>query len=132
MGVGGALGMTFVDTADMYGPFTNEELVGRALKGYRDQVIVATKFGNQRSPDGQFLRVNGTPQYVRQSVDASLRRLGVDTIDLYYLHRVDPTVPIEETIGAMSELVDEGKVRYLGLSEAAPILRLYHLAVYSL
>lgn len=114
------LGVNFIDTADMYGPFTNEELVGRALKGHRDEVVLATKFGNQRSADGKFLRINGTPEYVRQAVEGSLRRLGVETIDLYYLHRVDPTVPIEETVGAMAELVREGKVRYLGLSEAAP------------
>lgn len=114
------LGITFIDTADMYGPFTNEELVGRALKGRRDQVLLATKFGNQRSADGKFLGINGTPEYVRQAADASLKRLGVETIDLYYLHRVDPTVPIEETVGAMADLVREGKVRFLGLSEAAP------------
>ncbi|NMP24523.1 aldo/keto reductase [Sulfobacillus harzensis] len=114
------LGITFIDTADMYGPFTNEELVGRALKGRRDQVVLATKFGNQRSPDGRFLRINGTPEYVRQAAEASLKRLNVEVIDLYYLHRVDPTVPIEDTVGAMAELVREGKVRYLGLSEAAP------------
>ena len=114
------LGVTFIDTADMYGPFTNEELVARALKGYRDQVVLATKFGNQRTADGKFVRVNGTPEYVREAAEASLRRLQVDVIDLYYLHRVDPTVPIEETVGAMAELVKAGKVRYLGLSEAAP------------
>ncbi len=114
------LGITFLDTADMYGPFTNEELVGRALEGRRDQVVLATKFGNQRSPDGRFLRINGTPEYVRQACEGSLKRLGVETIDLYYLHRVDPTVPIEDTVGAMADLVREGKVRYLGLSEAAP------------
>ncbi len=114
------LGITFFDTADMYGPFTNEELVGKALKGRRDAVVVATKFGNQRSVDGQFIRINGTPEYVREAVEGSLRRLGVDVIDLYYQHRVDPTVPIEETVGAMADLVKEGKVRYLGLSEAAP------------
>ncbi len=114
------LGVNFLDTADMYGPFTNEELVGRALAGRRDGVVLATKFGNQRSPDGKFLRVNGTPEYVRQAAEASLKRLQVDVIDLYYLHRVDPTVPIEDTVGAMAELVRDGKVRYLGLSEAAP------------
>lgn len=114
------LGVTLMDTADMYGPFTNEELVGRALKGHRDQVVLATKFGYQRAPDGRFLRINGTPEYVRQAAEASLRRLQVDTIDLYYLHRVDLEVPIEDTVGAMAELVKEGKVRYLGLSEAGP------------
>lgn len=114
------LGITFMDTADMYGPFTNEELVGKALQGHREQVVLATKFGNQRSRDGKFLRINGTPEYVREAIEGSLTRLGVETIDLYYLHRVDPTVPIEETVGAMAELVKEGKVRYLGLSEAAP------------
>jgi aryl-alcohol dehydrogenase-like predicted oxidoreductase len=114
------LGVTFLDTADMYGPFTNEQLVGRALQGKRDQVILATKFGNVRTPEGGWGGVNGKPDYVRQCCDASLQRLGVDTIDLYYQHRVDPTVPIEETIGAMAELVQQGKVRYLGMSEAAP------------
>ncbi|BDA70530.1 aldo/keto reductase [Calothrix sp. PCC 7716] len=112
------LGVTMLDTADMYGPFTNERLVGRAIKDYRDKVIVATKFGNVRSEDGGFLGVSGKPEYVRQACDASLQRLGVDVIDLYYQHRVDPTVPIEETIGAMAELVQQGKVRYLGMSEA--------------
>jgi len=114
------LGVNFLDTADMYGVGRNEELLGRALKGRRNQVVLATKFGNQRSPDGQFLGVNGKPEYVRRSCDASLKRLGVEMIDLYYQHRVDPTVPIEETVGAMADLVREGKVRYLGLSEAAP------------
>jgi len=114
------LGVNFIDTADMYGPFTNEQLVGKALIGRRNEVVLATKFGNERSLDGQFLRVNGTPEYVRKAALASLARLQVDTIDLYYLHRVDPTVPIEDTVGAMAELVQEGKVRYLGLSEAAP------------
>ncbi|MHB1846270.1 MAG: aldo/keto reductase [Deltaproteobacteria bacterium] len=114
------LGVTFLDTADMYGPFKNEELVGRALVGRRDQVVLATKFGNERRPDGSFVGVNGKPEYVRSACDASLRRLGVDTIDLYYQHRVDPKVPIEDTVGAMAELVRAGKVRYLGLSEAAP------------
>lgn len=114
------LGVTFLDTADMYGPFTNEKLVGRAIADRRDQVVLATKFGNERSEDGRFLGVNGKPEYVRQCCDASLQRLGVDYIDLYYQHRVDPTVPIEETIGAMAELVQQGKVRYLGMSEAAP------------
>src|SRR5213595_1792633 len=114
------LGITFLDTADIYGPFTNEQLVGRAIADRRAEVILATKFGNVRGPDGNFRGVNGRPEYVRAACDASLKRLGVDTIDLYYQHRVDPTVPIEETVGAMSELVTEGKVRYLGLSEAAP------------
>ncbi|ESA38649.1 aldo keto reductase [Leptolyngbya sp. Heron Island J] len=114
------LGISFLDTADMYGPHTNEQLIGKALKGRRDQAIIATKFGVVRTPEGGFAGVNGSPEYVRQSCDASLQRLGIDTIDLYYLHRVDPTVPIEETIGAMAELVQQGKVRYLGLSEAAP------------
>lgn len=114
------LGVTFLDTADMYGPHTNEQLVGKALKGRREQVVLATKFGIIRSADGGFGGVNGKPDYVRQACDASLQRLGVDAIDLYYLHRVDTTVPIEETVGAMAELVQQGKVRYLGLSEAAP------------
>jgi aryl-alcohol dehydrogenase-like predicted oxidoreductase len=114
------LGVTFFDTADMYGPFTNEILLGKALKGKLDSVILATKFGNQRTPDGKFLGVNGRPEYVRQCCDDSLQRLGVDHIDLYYQHRVDPRVPIEDTVGAMAELVKAGKVRYLGLSEAAP------------
>jgi len=114
------LGIDFLDTADMYGVGRNEELVGRALKGKRDQVVIATKFGNVRAPDGRFLGINGRPEYVRQACEASLRRLGVETIDLYYQHRVDPNTPIEETVGAMAELVQEGKVRWLGLSEAAP------------
>ncbi|HEX9308326.1 MAG TPA: aldo/keto reductase [Anaeromyxobacter sp.] len=114
------LGVTFLDTADMYGPFKNEELVGRALRGRRDRVVLATKFGNQRGADGAFLGVNGRPEYVRAACDGSLRRLGVERIDLYYQHRVDPAVPIEETVGAMAELVRAGKVSYLGLSEAAP------------
>ena len=114
------LGVDFLDTADMYGPFTNERLVGRAIRGRRDQVVLATKFGNQRGEDGSFLGVNGRPDYVRRSCDASLQRLGVDHIDLYYQHRVDRTVPIEETVGAMADLVRKGKVRHLGLSEAAP------------
>jgi aryl-alcohol dehydrogenase-like predicted oxidoreductase len=114
------LGVTFLDTADMYGPFTNERLLGRALHGRRDQVVLATKFGNQRNPDGSWVRINGTPEYVRSACDASLQRLGMDHVDLYYQHRVDTTVPIEETVGAMAELVRQGKVRYLGLSEAAP------------
>ena len=112
------LGITFLDTADMYGPFTNEKLVGRAIAGRRDEVVLATKFGNQRGEDGSFLGVNGKPDYVRSACDASLARLGVDHIDLYYQHRVDQTVPIEETVGAMKELVEQGKVRHLGLSEA--------------
>jgi aryl-alcohol dehydrogenase-like predicted oxidoreductase len=114
------LGIDFLDTADMYGPFTNELLVGRAIRGKRDQVILATKFGNVRSPDGAFLGISGTPEYVREACDASLQRLGTDHIDLYYQHRVDNTVPIEETVGAMAELVKAGKVKFLGLSEAAP------------
>src|SRR5215472_9138856 len=114
------LGCTFLDTADMYGSGKNEELVGRAIKGHRDQVVLATKFGNMRGPKGEFLGVNGSPEYVKHACDASLKRLGVDTIDLYYQHRVDKTVPIEETVGAMAELVRRGKVRYLGLSEASP------------
>jgi aryl-alcohol dehydrogenase-like predicted oxidoreductase len=115
-----ALGVTFLDTADMYGPFKNEELLGRALAGKRNQVVLATKFGNRRGPDGAFLGVCGTPDYVRQACDASLKRLGVEVIDLYYQHRVDPAVPIEETVGAMAGLVKAGKVRFLGLSEAGP------------
>ncbi|HEX5435595.1 MAG TPA: aldo/keto reductase [Gemmatimonadaceae bacterium] len=115
------LGVTMFDTADVYGPFTNEELVGRALRGRRDEVVIATKFGNVRDPNDRTKRaINGRPEYVRQACDASLRRLGVDTIDLYYQHRVDPNTPIEDTVGAMAELVQAGKVRYLGLSEAAP------------
>ncbi len=114
------LGVVFLDTADMYGPFTNEELVGRAIRDRRDEVVLATKFGNMRGPDGAFLGVNGKPEYVRACCEGSLKRLGVDVIDLYYQHRVDKTVPIEETVGAMSELVRAGKVRYLGLSEASP------------
>jgi aryl-alcohol dehydrogenase-like predicted oxidoreductase len=114
------VGITFLDTADMYGPFKNEELVGRAIKGRRDQVVLATKFGNMRGEDGAFLGINGRPDYVRKCCDASLRRLGVDHIDLYYQHRVDRDVPIEDTVGAMADLVKAGKVRCLGLSEAAP------------
>jgi aryl-alcohol dehydrogenase-like predicted oxidoreductase len=113
-------GMNFLDTADMYGPFTNEVLVGKAIRDRRDRVVLATKFGNMRSPDGKFLGVNGRPEYVRQCCEDSLKRLGVTTIDLYYQHRVDPKVPIEDTLGAMAELVKQGKVRYLGMSEAAP------------
>jgi aryl-alcohol dehydrogenase-like predicted oxidoreductase len=114
------LGVDFLDTADMYGVGENEKLVGKALRGRRDSVILATKFGNMRGPDGAFLGVNGRPDYVKASCEASLQRLGVEVIDLYYQHRVDPKVPIEETVGAMAELVAEGKVRYLGLSEAGP------------
>jgi aryl-alcohol dehydrogenase-like predicted oxidoreductase len=115
------LGISFLDTADMYGPFTNERLVGRAIRGRRDKVVLATKFGNERGDDGSFLGVNGRPDYVRKSCDGSLQRLGVDHIDLYYQHRVDRTVPIEETVGAMADLVRLGKVRFLGLSEAGPV-----------
>ena len=114
------LGMTFLDTADVYGLTANERLVGRAIAGRRDEVVLATKFGNQRRPDGSWVRVNGEPDYVRAACDASLERLGVDHIDLYYQHRVDRTVPVEETWGVMAELVQAGKVRYLGISEAAP------------
>jgi aryl-alcohol dehydrogenase-like predicted oxidoreductase len=114
------LGIGFLDTADMYGPFSNERLVGRAIRGRRDQVVLATKFGNERAEDGTNLGVNGRPDYVLKSCDDSLRRLGVDHIDLYYQHRVDRTVPIEETVGAMAQLMQRGKVCHLGLSEAAP------------
>ncbi len=114
------LGVNFLDTADMYGPFTNERLVGRAIRGRRDQVVLATKFGNERHPDGSWIGINGRPEYVRAACDGSLQRLGVDHIDLYYQHRVDASTPIEETAGAMAELVRAGKVRHLGLSEAAP------------
>jgi aryl-alcohol dehydrogenase-like predicted oxidoreductase len=122
------LGINFLDTADIYGPYTNEELVGRAIKGRRDKVIVATKFGNMRDPKTRaFLGVNGKPEYVRQACEASLKRLGIDTIDLYYQHRVDRNTPIEDTVGAMAELVREGKVRYIGLSEASvPTIRRAH------
>ncbi|WP_026734659.1 aldo/keto reductase [Fischerella sp. PCC 9605] len=113
------LGVNFLDTADMYGPFTNEQLVGRAIKDRRDQVVLATKFGNVRTEDGGWKGISGRPEYVHQACDASLKRLGVETIDLYYQHRVDPNVPIEDTVGAMAQLVQQGKVRYLGLSEAA-------------
>lgn len=113
-------GVTLLDTADMYGVGRNEELVGQAVRGRRHEVLIATKFGNVRAPDGRFLGVDGRPEYVRQACEASLRRLGVDAIDLYYQHRVDPNVPIEETVGAMADLVRQGKVRYIGLSEAAP------------
>jgi aryl-alcohol dehydrogenase-like predicted oxidoreductase len=114
------LGVNFFDTADMYGPFTNEKLLGKAIAGKRDQVILATKFGNVRAEDGSFLGISGKPDYVLKACDASLKRLGVDHIDLYYQHRVDTTVPIEDTVGAMAQLVKQGKVRYLGMSEAAP------------
>jgi aryl-alcohol dehydrogenase-like predicted oxidoreductase len=113
-------GITLLDTADMYGVGKNEELVGQAIRNLRDQVVIATKFGNVRGSNGEFLGINGRPEYVKQACEASLRRLGVDYIDLYYQHRVDPKTPIEETVGAMADLVKEGKVRYLGLSEAAP------------
>ena len=113
------LGVTFLDTADMYGPFVNEQLVGRAIAGRRDEVQLATKFGNVRGPNGERLGIDGSPEYVRKAADASLQRLGVDHIDLYYQHRVDKTVPIEETVGAMKELVEAGKVKHLGLSEAS-------------
>lgn len=114
------LGVSFLDTADMYGVGTNEELIGRAIKGKRDKVVIATKFGNMRGPNGEFLGVNGKPDYVRKCCEDSLKRLGVEVIDLYYQHRVDPNTPIEDTVGAMAELVKQGKVRHLGLSEAAP------------
>jgi aryl-alcohol dehydrogenase-like predicted oxidoreductase len=115
------LGVTFFDTSDMYGPYTNEVLVGKALSGRRDEAVIATKFGIVRDPDDPTKRgINGRPEYVRQACEGSLTRLGVDHIDLYYQHRVDPDTPIEETVGAMGELVTQGKVRYLGLSEAAP------------
>lgn len=114
------LGVTFLDTADMYGIGHNEELVGRALRGRREQVVLATKFGNVRGEDGAFMGVNGKPEYVRSACEASLRRLKTDVIDLYYQHRVDPNTPIEDTVGAMANLVQEGKVRFLGLSEAGP------------
>ena len=114
------LGINFLDTADIYGPFTNERLVGRAIRDRRGEVVLATKFGNVRAEDGTFLGINGKPEYVRQACDASLQRLGVETIDVYYQHRVDANTPIEDTVGAMADLVTAGKVRYLGLSEAAP------------
>src|SRR5438034_3507476 len=114
------LGINFLDTADVYGPFTNEVLVGKAIKGRRQGIILATKFGNVRAPDGKFIGQNGRPECVKAACDASLGRLGVDHIDLYYQHRVDRAVPIEETAGAMADLVRQGKVRFLGLSEAAP------------
>ena len=115
------LGINFLDTADVYGPYKNEELVGRAIKGKRDKVVLATKFGIVRDPANPNVRgVSGTPDYVRKSCEASLKRLGVETIDLYYQHRVDPATPIEETVGAMAQLVQEGKIRHIGLSEASP------------
>jgi aryl-alcohol dehydrogenase-like predicted oxidoreductase len=114
------LGVTFLDTADMYGPFTNEQLVGRAIAGRRDEVVLATKFGNERRADGTRLGINGRPGYVHSAVDASLQRLGVDVIDLYYQHRVDTSVPVEDTWGALKELVEAGKIRHAGISEAAP------------
>jgi aryl-alcohol dehydrogenase-like predicted oxidoreductase len=114
------LGVTFLDTADMYGPFTNEKLVGKAIDGRRDEVVLATKFGNERAEDGSRIGINGSPDYVRSAIDASLQRLGVDHIDLYYQHRVDRSVPVEETWGALAEVVRAGKVRYVGISEAAP------------
>jgi aryl-alcohol dehydrogenase-like predicted oxidoreductase len=113
------LGVDFLDTADMYGPFTNERLVGRAIKGRREEVVLATKFGNVRGEDGSWLGVNGRPDYVKQACDASLQRLGTDWIDLYYQHRVDRSVPIEETVGAMADLVRAGKIKHIGLSEAS-------------
>ncbi|MDF2974591.1 MAG: aldo/keto reductase, partial [Microvirga sp.] len=114
------LGVTFLDTADMYGVGRNEELVGRAIADRRDKVVLATKFGNVRGPNGERLGINGKPDYVRQACEASLKRLKIDVIDLYYQHRVDPETPIEDTVGAMADLVRQGKVRYLGLSEAGP------------
>jgi aryl-alcohol dehydrogenase-like predicted oxidoreductase len=120
-------GVNFLDTADMYGPFTNEILVGAAIKDRRDEVVLATKFGNQRGDAGSFLGINGRPEYVREACENSLRRLGVDVIDLYYQHRIDRSVPIEETWGAMKTLVDDGKVRFLGISEASvPTLERAH------
>ena len=123
------LGVTFLDTADVYGMGRNEDLVGRAIRGRRDEVVLATKFGNVRGADGSFLGVNGRPEYVAQACEASLRRLGVDRIDLYYQHRVDPKTPIEDTVASMARLVEQGKIQYLGLSEAAPAtLRRAHAA----
>ena len=114
------LGIFFLDTADMYGPFTNEKLVGRAIAGRRDEVVLATKFGNERGEDGSRIGINGSPDYVRRAIDASLQRLGVDHVDLYYQHRVDRSVPVEETWGVLAEVVRAGKVRHVGISEAAP------------
>src|SRR3954462_5919253 len=123
------LGITFLDTADMYGPFTNERLVGRAIAGRRDEVVLATKFGNERAEDGRYIGINGKPEYVRAACDASLQRLGIDVIDLYYQHRVDTAVPIEETVGAMAGLVKAGKGRHPGRSEAsAKTIRRAHAA----
>src|SRR5215203_3387150 len=114
------LGVNFLDTADMYGPFTNEELVGRAITGKRDQFVIATKFGIVRDPNDPSVRgISGNPEYVRQAVEGSLKRLGIETIDLYYQHRVDPDTPIEDTVGEMSRLVEQGKIRHIGLSEAS-------------
>ena len=118
------LGITFLDTADMYGVGRNEELIGRAIKGKRDRFVIATKFGNVRAPDGAYLGVNGKPDYVKACCEQSLKRLGIEVIDLYYQHRVDPNTPIEETVGAMADLVTEGKVRFIGLSEVHPITAL--------
>ena len=123
------LGVNFLDTADMYGPFTNEQLVGRAIARRRDEVVLATKFGNERRPDGSWIGVNGRPEYVRSACDASLQRLGVDHIDLYYQHRVDTTVPIEETWGAMHELTEQGKVLYLGISDTPAWIVAYANAI---
>lgn len=114
-----AEGINFFDTADMYGPFHNEELLGKAFKGKRDEVIIATKFANERGPNGEFLGVNNRPEYIRKACDASLKRLNIDVIDLYYMHRRNPEVPIEDSVGTMADLVKEGKVRYLGLSEVS-------------
>jgi aryl-alcohol dehydrogenase-like predicted oxidoreductase len=114
------LGVDFFDTADMYGPFVNEELLGRAIRGKRERVVIATKFGNVRGTDGSFKGIDGRPEYVKACIDASLKRLGIEQVDLYYQHRVDPKVPIEETVGAMAEIVAAGKARFIGLSEAAP------------
>src|ERR671927_59603 len=114
------LGVTFLDTSDIYGPFTNEQLVGKAIAGRRDEVVLATKFGNERGPDGSRIGINGRPDYVHRACDASLQRLGVDVLDLYYQHRVDTAVPVEDTWGALRELVEAGKVRHVGISEAAP------------
>lgn len=114
------IGVNFFDTSDMYGPYTNEELLGKAMAGRRDDAVIATKFAIQRGEDGSFIGISGKPDYVKQACEGSLKRLGIDRIDLYYQHRVDPQTPIEDTVGAMAELVSEGKVRHLGLSEAAP------------
>jgi aryl-alcohol dehydrogenase-like predicted oxidoreductase len=124
------LGVNFFDTADIYGPWTNEMLVGRAIADRRDKVVLATKFGIVRNENREFLGINGQPEYVRSACDASLKRLGLDYIDLYYQHRVDPNIPIEETVGAMAELVEAGKIRYIGLSEAEPDIIRRAQAVY--